>query len=266
MPFSPQTIEEKPYNRCINCIHIGTNCDGPNFLAMETERWCEWVKLRKDFLGWTNAKVAELAGVSKISVDRIMAGSVKDLRNTTMQAVTRALVNGTWGQYPCAMVALATQENEPAHDPELLKKAETADKAIEQCQRLQAAMDRMNEEHRADLAAARAEAHETIDLLKSGVAQRDRLLNERYDFLKAKDRVIATLSGLLGVAVVAIIAALVVDRTNSDIGFFWVDGKTNHFGATAIGILLVVLGVAAVVLPVTSILKSRKKHLRPTEK
>lgn len=258
MPLSLQTLEEKPYNRCVNCIHIGKNCDGPNFLAMETERWCEWAHLRKDFLGWTNAKVAELAGVSKISVDRIMSGSVKDLRSTTMQAVTKALVNGSWGQYPCAMVALAEQDNEPACDPELVKKAETADKAIEQCQKLQATLDKRNEEHRADLAAARAEAHETIDLLKSGLAHRDKLLAERYDFLKMKDRTIATLSALLGIAVAAIIAALVIDRTNSDIGFFWVNGETNHLGAMIIGALLLLLGVAAVALPVKSIFKSRK--------
>lgn len=105
MPFSRKTLEEKPYNRCIDCIHIGELCDGPNFLAMEIERWCEWCRLRKEYLGWTNLRVAEQANVAKVSVDRIMRVDVKDLRISTMQAVTKALINGTWGKYPCVLAA-----------------------------------------------------------------------------------------------------------------------------------------------------------------
>ena len=105
MPFSRKTLEEKPYNRCINCIHIGNLCDGPNFLAMEIERWCEWCRLRKEYLGWSSSHLALLAEVSKASIDRIMIVNAKDIRISTMQAVTRALVNGTWGKYPCVLAA-----------------------------------------------------------------------------------------------------------------------------------------------------------------
>ena len=114
MPFSPQTLEEKPYNMCVICAHIGKRCDGPNFLAMSVERWCEWCKLRKKHLGWTSDHVAELAKVSKVSVDRVMQGDVKDMRITTMQAITKALVNGTWGQYPCVMAATGMDESAAA--------------------------------------------------------------------------------------------------------------------------------------------------------
>ena len=114
MPFSPQTLEEKPYNMCVICAHIGKRCDGPNFLAMSIERWCEWCKLRKRHLGWTSDHVAELANVSKVSVDRVMQGDVKDMRITTMQAITKALVNGTWGQYPCVMAATGMDESAAA--------------------------------------------------------------------------------------------------------------------------------------------------------
>ena len=85
MPFSPETLEEKPYNICISCPKIGQTCDGPNFLAMSVDRWCEWCHLRRDHLKWKNQTIADKAGVSKMSIDRIMAGDVKDLRITTMQ-------------------------------------------------------------------------------------------------------------------------------------------------------------------------------------
>lgn len=226
MPLSPQTLEEKPYNLCLNCAHIGKICDGPNFLAMTTERWCEWSRLRKEYLGWTNAHLAELSGISKISVDRIMSGNVKDLRNTTMQAVTKALINGSWGQYPCAMAALSEKEAIYVDNPTLVEKAENA---IAQCDRLRAVIERKNIEHKEDLEALRAADQRKIDFLKEQIAVKDRqmdvkdqILAERHAFIRRKDRAIAILSALLAITLLVIIAALVIDHLNPDLGFFWV--------------------------------------------
>lgn len=204
MPFSPQTLEEKPYNQCVKCVHIGQKCDGPNFLAMTTERWCEWCYLRKVFLGWSNARIAELAGVSKISVDRVMSGNVKDLRNTTQQAITKALVNGTWGQYPCTMSA--PLDSEHTDSTELLAR----------CERLQSALDSIAAEHREEVANLRADDQRKIDFLRDQVKfkekqmdAKDKLLSEQGDFMKKKDRTIQVLAILLGIAILAIIATLV---------------------------------------------------------
>lgn len=94
--------DDKPYNKCISCKNLGVRCDGPNFLAMSGDRWAEWCKLRKDYLGWSNQNLSDLSGISKPTVDRILAGHAGDVRYSTMEAVTKALVNGTWGQFPCA--------------------------------------------------------------------------------------------------------------------------------------------------------------------
>ena len=200
MPLSPNTLEEKPYNMCLDCEHIGKKCDGPNFLAMTIERWCEWCHLRKDILGWTNSYVAELAEVSKISVDRVMSGAVKDLRISTMQAITRALVNGSWGKYPCAM----------SDNTEIMDRANHAE---EECRRL---MD------------ARAEDRQKIDFLMQQIKfkedqmqNKDRQLQERYDFLNRKDRVIRLLSVFLFASVLTILIALCIDNMNPNVGFFW---------------------------------------------
>ena len=175
MPFSPQTIEEKPYNLCLNCIHIGKRCDGPNFLAMEVERWCEWCRLRKEYLGWTNSFIAEHAEVSKISVDRIMAASIKDLRISTMQAVTRVLVNGSWGQYPCAMAAIGT---------------EAAENSSAQCARLYEEIDRLKADHKAELEALRADSAAKIDFLKGQVKFKE-------EQMLAKDKLLDTITHLI---------------------------------------------------------------------
>lgn len=163
MPFSPETLEEKPYNICISCSRIGQTCDGPNFLAMPVERWCEWCRLRRDFLGWKNQTVADKANVSRMSVDRIMAGDVKDLRITTMQAVTKALVNGTWGQSPCVLVT-ETEKEIYVDNPVILA----------QCQQLQNSLDTLSEEYKRDMAAVRDEAQRKIDFLKSQVQIKDK--------------------------------------------------------------------------------------------
>lgn len=162
MPFSRRSLEEKPYNRCVNCVHIGKMCDGPNFLAMELERWCEWCHLRKDYLGWTNSYIANLACVSKVSVDRIMSVNVKDLRISTMQAVTKALVNGTWGKYPCVFVATGNEVTSSA-----------------ECEKLNGEVARLQ----AELETLRSDSEKKIAFLRDQVQAKDRLLESITHFL-----------------------------------------------------------------------------------
>lgn len=173
MPFSPLTLEEKPYNICISCPKIGQSCDGPNFLAMSVERWCEWCRFRKEYLDWKNGTLAEKAGVSKVSVDRIMVGDVKDLRITTMQSVTKALVNGSWGQSPCVLVA--ESEKDPYADNPAI---------VAQCNYLQATLERITEDHKQEIATLRSEYDRKTDFLLAQIAQKDKQIDHLYELLK----------------------------------------------------------------------------------
>lgn len=175
MPFSPETLEEKPYNICISCPKIGQTCDGPNFLAMTVERWCEWCHLRRDFLNWKNQTIAEKSGVSKISVDRIMSGDVKDLRITTMQAVTRALVNGVWGQSPCVLVT-ETEKEIYVDNPVI----------VAQCQHLQNTLDSLSAEYKAEVVAIRAEAQRKIDFLRDQISIKDKHIDLLHSLIQQR--------------------------------------------------------------------------------
>ena len=168
MPFSPETLEEKPHNICISCTKLGQSCDGPNFLAMSVERWCEWCHLRRDYLKWKNQTIADKAGVSKISVDRIMAGDVKDLRITTMQTVTKALVNGMWGQSPCVLVT-ETEKEIYVDNPAI----------VAQCQHLQNTIDNLTEEYKKELASVREDAQKKIDFLREQIAFKERQMDAK---------------------------------------------------------------------------------------
>ena len=176
MPFSPETLEEKPYNICISCSRIGQTCDGPNFLAMSVERWCEWCRLRRDYLGWKNQTIADKSGISKISIDRIMAGDVKDLRITTMQAVSRALVNGTWGQSPCVLVT-ETEKEIYVDNPVI----------IAQCQQLQHTLDTLSADFQAELTTVREEAQKKIDFLREQITIKDRQFELLHSLIQRKD-------------------------------------------------------------------------------
>ena len=165
MPFSRKTLQEKPYNRCINCIHLGELCDGPNFLAMEIERWCEWCHLRKEYLGWTNSHIAELADVSKISVDRIMRVDIKDLRISTMQAVTKALIDGTWGKYPCVLAATGGIDT------------------IE-CSKLRDEIERLKADHKTEIEALKASEETKVKYLKEQVQFLEDQIRSKDMFIK----------------------------------------------------------------------------------
>lgn len=173
MPFSRKSLEEKPYNRCIACVHMGQLCDGPNFLAMEIERWCEWCRLRKEYLGWKSAYIAEIANVAKISVDRIMTVDVKDVRISTMQAVTKALVNGSWGKYPCVLAA-----------------SESLQTSTTECAKLQAEIEKLKTEHKAELEKLRLDHDRNIAFLREQVKFRD-------EQITAKDKLIETITHMI---------------------------------------------------------------------
>ncbi len=175
MPFSPETLEEKPYNICVSCPHIGQKCDGPNFLAMSVERWCEWCHLRRDYLKWKNSTIAERAGISKISIDRIMAGDMKDLRITTMQAVTKALVNGVWGQSPCVLVT-ETEKEIQVDNPVI----------VAQCQHLQNSLDTLTEDYKRELAHVRDKAQKKIDFLMEQITIKDKQIEWMHSMIQHK--------------------------------------------------------------------------------
>lgn len=177
MPFSPETLEEKPYNICISCPKIGQTCDGPNFLAMSVERWCEWCRLRRDHLNWKNQTIADKSGISKISIDRIMAGDVKDLRITTMQAVTKALVNGVWGKSPCVLVT-ETEKEIYVDNPVI----------VAHCQHLENTIDTLSKEYKEELSLVREEAHKKIEFLKGQIDIKDRHIRLLYSIIERDNK------------------------------------------------------------------------------
>lgn len=170
---SGEIVFENAYDECLGCEFLGNGCDGPNTMSMSLLRWCQWCYDLKTIKGWTNAKVAEVSGVSQTTIDRVMAGTVsKDIMRSTCSDITRALI-GSWGKYPCALTAAKQSEIIYMDTPETLKALADKSEALLQ---LQATIDKLREAHMEELRIVREEAQRKVDFLLAECAKKDKLI------------------------------------------------------------------------------------------
>ena len=124
----------------------------------------------RDILGHVSIQTTEIYARADSKYKREASGNVKDLRITTMQAVTRALVNGSWGQHPCVLAA--NEENIIYRDsPEL----------IARCELLQQQADGIRADDRQKIDHLKRE----VDFLTSQLEHKDVLIANLMDMLKA---------------------------------------------------------------------------------
>ena len=207
--ISTEVTREKPFNKCFKCEYLRSGCSGPNLAVMTVERACEFLQICRQQLGYSYQKVADLSMLSVITVKRILTGQIKDPGFMTMQALSFVLVGDPNGKHPCA-IDLFGEETKTA-----LTACKEAKDALA---RKDAEFDRLREDDRAKINFLKQQ----VDFQGAQMVEKDRLMHERYDFLKRKDRIILLLGLLLSVCLLAIIGALVIDKLNPDIGFFWV--------------------------------------------
>ena len=184
VPFTPETLAEKSYNRCIRCEYLGTKCDGPNVISMDIPRFCEWCRLRKEELGWSVEKLAEVAGIGKATVAKIMTGKIPGLNGETVSAITCALVYGYdpngegWGKYPCAIMALEQEEQKHKTCPD-------CEKHMERHQENREKIDYLKKQ---------------VEFLESQLKEKDKHLDSRLKFVRQKDTVIVILCVLFALS------------------------------------------------------------------
>ena len=186
------------YEKCATCTKIGISCRGPKFVSMQPNELLTLCKARKAYLGLTNQQIADRANMSKGTVDGLFAAVHTDFRYGTIQPVLDVLFGGDVSGNPCP-------------EPEADERARY-------------------EEQIAQYERTMQEAEKKIAFLKDQVRfkedqmhEKDTLLKERGAFMKRKDKYIVFLTIALVLCLLLIITALVIDRTNSGIGFFWLE-------------------------------------------
>ena len=198
------------YEKCLNCSQLGKACDGPNLLAMETVelgQWCD--ELRKQRPGLTYDRIAAETGVSKTAVYGFLKGAHEDCNLHTARTVAKPITGGEWDNNPCGNL---TNSEKAAFEEQIAKLQTSVTWHEDKLKHYQT----------------------TNESLQTLVTNTNARMTKDKEFLqeqiKSKNKVIAILASCLAVALLVIITALVIDRTNGDIGFFWLDGAFRPQG------------------------------------
>ena len=168
------------YKECIYCPKLGTSCPGPKFFEMTAHDLIAWIKERKAHLKMSNARIAELANMSKGTVDSLLTESRTDFRYETIRPILKVLVGGEWVGGPCP-------DPTSSERAQMLEKVRTLEMSVQW------------RDEKINLITAENEhiAHEHQEMEKY-------LRSE----LKRKDKMMTGLSIALGCACVAIMAAM----------------------------------------------------------
>lgn len=183
------------YLECISCPKMGISCDGPNFVAMSATELLEWCKSRKAHMGLSNGRLSELSGMPKGTIDRLFAGQHVDFRYETIRPLIKALTGGQWSGSPCP----------DPHDNDMEALKEKAERLARNNMLLQEHIDRDNAQHQKQLEFLREQ-------IKHEQANGD-----------GYKKTVFGLSVTVGIVILLIIAALIIDRVNPEIGFFWLE-------------------------------------------
>lgn len=182
------------YTECLNCPKLGTSCDGPNFVAMSAPQLIEWCKKRKNTLGMSNQKLAELTGIPLGTINRLFAGANMDFKHETIRPMMQVLVGGDWMGNPCPNPEDRAKETELAEENAKLK---------ERIQKLEEELGHDNSDNR-----------QKIDFLKEEVAY-------LKGTIKFKNIFLIIFAVALALALSLIIGFLLYDFTHPDWGVFW---------------------------------------------
>lgn len=180
------------YEKCITCDHVDGCPHSPRFYSMTPEEVLDWCRRRKKYLRLTNEDIARKSGVPAGTIARLFA------EHSTLadykHSTIQPLLAALTGNSLCEPPC-PTKE-----DPETIEKI-------------------------------RADYQRKIDHLNAEIADfKEELSFKRQQLRSAHTgRIIMTV--LFIAALLVIIAALVVDHLNPDMGFFWLDKLSATFGS-----------------------------------
>ncbi len=149
------------FEKCIKCNRIGESCV-PNLMRVPFADLIKWCIKRQEHLGWTNQTLADKSTVPLGTIRRIKAGDYLDCKYSTIKNILITLIGGTTDEFACTeQVAKELQQMEQLEQ-------QTAKMAVleKENEALKCRLDQIDELHRQDVRAIRAEYLEQIAFLK----------------------------------------------------------------------------------------------------
>lgn len=194
------------YAECLNCKQLGVDCSGRDLLAITHAERVEWLDTRRKMLGLSKKDLATRAMLSENTVLNFFKISHADCRLETLSPIVKVLTGGEWTEKPCPHTA---NPNKDYYEGIIRERDEE--------------IRRLTAEQASHADAIRLRDDQIAHLTKED-EENIRLRRFTEEQLKRQNRVIAILSVALGIAVALVIAALVVDKINPEVGYFWLRG------------------------------------------
>ena len=145
------------FSRCITCERLGQDCV-PDFMRLSFEELIEWIKERQKTLGWSNQVLSEKSNIPLATITRVKSGEY-DCRYSTMRSILHALIGDYAAEFPCQKKL----DQEFSHI-EMLEKQNQ--ELLERNKELVTRTESIDEVHRNDIRAIKAEYQEEIAFLK----------------------------------------------------------------------------------------------------
>lgn len=149
------------FEKCIKCTRIGESCV-PNLMLLSFSDLMQWCIKRQKHLGWTNQTLADKSKVPVGTINRIKAGEYLDCKYSTIKNILIALIGGTTDEFACTEQV----EKELRNMEQLEQQAAKLSVALAENESLKSQLSAIDERHREDIRAIRAEYLEQIAFLK----------------------------------------------------------------------------------------------------
>lgn len=149
------------FEKCLKCNRIGESCV-PNLMLLPFSSLMQWCIKRQKHLEWTNQVLAERSTVPIGTINRIKAGEYVDCKYSTIRNILIALIGGTTDEFACTEQV----ERELRQMEQFEQQAARLSIVEAENERLKNRFREIDEQHRNDIRAIKAEYQEQIAFLK----------------------------------------------------------------------------------------------------
>lgn len=149
------------FEKCIKCNRMGESCV-PNLMLLPFANLIQWIDKRQKYLEWTSQTLADKSNVPVSTIKRIKAGGYDDCKYSTIKSILIALIGGTTDEFACTELV----ERELRDKEQLEQQAAKLSAVEKENHELTAKLAAVDELHRQDIRAIRAEYQEQIAFLK----------------------------------------------------------------------------------------------------
>lgn len=192
--------------KCANCEHLGRDCP-KQMLYLTLDNLIDWCRSATARLHLTHDDVAKTSGVPKGTIDRVLSRQSADCKYATIHAIVVDLLGRLGVESPCLDELLAADSAETealmAQNAEMERKLWDAERE-----------NRLLQKQVDSFASDR-------EFLRSQVNTKDRQLGMLSRTLKGWRIAVISLGSLVFLLLSLVIVALLVDKVNPNIGFFW---------------------------------------------